>query len=225
MDSDLVPPDLARWAPGVTVVLQEVWRGRLWSARPVTVAHDDGALVALWCPRGTRWKTATTPPTRRRAATRAARFVASLTLRDWVLGDFTWDVDTLCLVREGDWHAVRVAWRANPDAAARREHWGWYVNLQEPVRRTARGLQTMDLMLDVVVDRNRQWRWKDEDELEALVTRKLLDPTVAQRVREEALRVVDRVECHEPPFGDAWPAWRPDPSWTPPVLPDGWDHL
>jgi len=216
------------WAPGTTVVVQEVWRGRLWSARPVTVVRDGGDLLALWCPRGTRWKTATTPPTRPRAPTRAERFVANLTLCDWVLGDFTWDVETLCLVRSDDWHAVRVAWRDNPDdplGKARRTFWGWYVNLQEPLRRTAWGLQTMDLMLDVLVDLDLRWRWKDEDELQALLTHGLLDAAVAERVRSEAARVTRIVEDRDSPFGGEWSDWCPEPSWTLPELPDGWDRV
>jgi hypothetical protein len=141
--------------------------------------------------------------------------VASLTLCDWALGDFLWDVSTLCLVREGDWHAVRVSWRdaeGEGDAVPQWEHWGWYVNLQEPLRRTARGFQTMDLMLDLLVAPDRQWRRKDEDELEALVAHNLLDAAVAQQVRDEAQRVTGRIERNEPPFSDPWPAWRPEPS-------------
>ena len=40
---------------------------------------------------------------------------------------------------------------------------GWYINLQEPFRRNERRFHYMDLMLDVVVDVERRWRWKDED--------------------------------------------------------------
>jgi hypothetical protein len=55
----------------------------------MTVVDDRESFLALWCPQSTRWKTATTPPTRERAATRAERFVLSLTRCDWVLGDFS----------------------------------------------------------------------------------------------------------------------------------------
>lgn len=208
-----------RWPTGTIVVQQEVWRGRLWSARPMPVVEDRGDSLALWCPRGTRWKTATTPPTRPRAPTRAERFVLSLTRRDWVLADFTWDVSTLVLVRAGDWHAVWVCW---DDRGASR---GWYVNLQQPFRRTERGLHTMDLMLDILVAPDRRWRWKDEDEFAALITAGLIDTAEAARVRDEARRVVARVEAHEPPFSEPWHAWRPDPSWSLPQLPADWDRL
>ena len=207
------------------MVLQEVWPGRPQAARPMTVVHDGGDRLVLWCPKGTRWKTATTPPTRLRAATRAERFVANLSRCDWVLGDFSWPGHTLCLMEEGEWHEVRVAWRESEVSGEPWARWGWYVNLQEPFRRTARGVQTMDLMLDVLVGEDRQWQWKDEAELEALVAHGLVERAVARRVRDEALRVAARAERAELPFSEPWHDWRPDPSWPLPELPAGWDAL
>ena len=207
------------WSSGTTIVQQEVWRGRLWSARPMTVVEDRGDFLALWCPAGTRWKTATTPPTRPRAPTRAERFVLSLTRGDWVLGDFTWAVSTLILMRAGDWHAVWASWREGG------EWWGWYVNLQRPFHRTHQGFQTMDLLLDIVVEPGRQWHWKDEDEFAALVAAGVIDATEAARVRDEAQRVIGRVQASAPPFNERWHDWRPEPSWPLPQLPAGWDRL
>jgi hypothetical protein len=135
-----------------------------------------------------------------------------------VFRDAEWDVSTLVLLREGDWHAVWVSWLDTG------EQWGWYVNLQLPTRRTERGLETMDLMLDVTIDLDRTWRWKDDDELDTFVRRGVFDPALAERVREEGLRVARRAERNEPPFDGPWPDWRPDPSWTLPELPAGWDE-
>jgi len=121
-------------------------------------------------------------------------------------------------MRAGEWHALWTSWR--PDGT----HWGWYVNLQEPFRRTERGFATMDLALDVIIEVDRSWRWKDEDELEVFVERGVFDPGTAARIREEGLRIARRAERNEPPFNEAPPRWRPDPSWTLPELPEGWDE-
>jgi hypothetical protein len=210
-------PHVNRRRPGETVVLQELWRGRVWAARPMRVVRDDDDLVALWFPRDTRWQAPTTPPTREREATRAERFVTSLALGDWTYSESTWDVDTLQLVRPGDWHAVWVSWLPNG------EHWGWYVNLQRPLERTQRGFVTMDLMLDVIVEPDRSWRYKDEDELEALVAAGIFDVQTDLRIRDEALRVIESAEQLEPPFSDPWTDWRPNPEWTLPELPADWE--
>ncbi len=183
------------------------------------VVRDEGDTVALWMPRGTRWKAPTTPPTRGRNGDRGVRLAECAALGDWVFRDLEWDVSILSLMREGDWHALWVSWL--PDGG----HWGWYVNLQEPFRRTELGFETMDLALDVIIEPDRSWRWKDEDELDVFVQRGVFDKAVAERIRAEGLEVVGRAERDEPPFCEPWPEWRPDPSWSVPQLPEGWERL
>jgi hypothetical protein len=206
------------WRPGELVLLQEIWNERVWAARPMTVARDDGDFVALWFPKGTRWKAPTTPPTRPREAARGERLATCAALGDWAFEDAVWDVSTLALMGEGDWHALWVSWRDGG------HFWGWYVNLQKPFRRTARGFETMDLMLDLIVEVDRSWWWKDEDELETFVALGVFDRSLAESVREEGLRVARRAERNEPPFSDPWPQWRPDPSWRIPELPPAWSE-
>jgi predicted RNA-binding protein associated with RNAse of E/G family len=207
------------WLPGETVVIQELWRNQLWAARPITVVHDGGGDLVLWCPKGTVRKVPATPPTRQSPTARHEWFADLLTRCDWILVDSVWDVSTLWLLREDEWHAV---WVSYLDSG---EHWGWYINLQEPFRRTKRGIQTMDLMLDILVERDRSWRWKDEDDFEMLLTRGLLNSITAERVRDEAGKVLQRVERSEPPFDGSWSHWRPDSTWSLPELPDSWASL
>lgn len=197
--------------------MQEIWRERVWAARPMRVVRDEGDFAALWFPLGTGWKAPTTPHGRPQEEDRGERLAECALRGEWVFRDAEWDVDTLVLLREGAWHAVWVSWLPSG------EHWGWYVNLQLPFRRTERGFETMDLVLDVLVDRDRTWRWKDEDELETWVARGVVDPELAARIREEGLEVAGRAERGEPPFSEPWPEWRPDPDWKLPELPPGWD--
>ena len=200
-------------------MLQEVWRDRVWAARPVRVVRDGGGLVALWFPRRTRWKAPTTPPERAPEPTRGERLATAAARGDWVFRDAEWDVDTLMVVREGDWHGIWVSWLPTGDP------WGWYVNLQEPIRRTPIGFSTMDLMLDLIVELDRTWRWKDEDELALFVERGLLDEAVAERVRVEGLEVARRAVADEPPFSEPWHEWRGHPAWTIPELRPEWNEL
>ena len=206
------------WSPGEVIVVQDVWRARLWAARPVIVVDDGPDLLVLWSPQGTRRKVPVTPPARSEAASRGERLASSLALGDWILGDSIWDVSTLWLLREGDWHAVWVSFLETG------EQWGWYVNFQEPFRRNTRGIQTMDLALDIIVEPDRRsWRWKDEDEFELFQDRGLIEQEVARRVRDEADTVIERIARDAPPFNGAWPGWCPDPSWPLPELPGGWE--
>lgn len=64
------------------------------------------------------------------------------------------------LLMPGVAHAIHLWWFP-PD-------WrfgGWYINLQEPIRPTRLGFDSMDHILDVVIEPDLSWRWKDEDEL------------------------------------------------------------
>ena len=212
------------WRRGETIVVQEVWRDRVWAARPMTVVHDGGDVLQLWFPKGTRWKAPTTPPHRAREANRGVRLATCAKRRDWVFRDLEWDTDTLSLTRAGDWHSIWVGW---PDGCGKWSEWGWYVNLQRPFRRTPLGIETMDLALDVLIDPDRSsWRWKDEDELETFVEHGVFDQELVRRVREEGLRVAERARLNEPPFCEPWrEEWRPDPTWEPPELVEGWGRV
>jgi Protein of unknown function (DUF402) len=208
------------WSPGETIVLQEVWRDRVWAARPMVVVRDEGDLLVLWFPKGTSWKAPTTPPDWPREPNRGVRLATCAARGEWALRDLLWEVDTLSLTRAGDWHSVWVSW---PEDGS---DWGWYINLQRPFRRSPIGLETMDLALDVLINLDRSWRWKDEDES----TERLAFPDHywvrdEAAVRAEGWRVVKQIEAGDFPFDGTWTDFQPDPSWvTPTELPAGWDR-
>ena len=160
-----------------------------------------------------------TPPHREGPSDIHARTIANLDLRDWVMGEHRWDVSSLWIVRPGDWHSIWVSWR--PDGS----HLGWYINLQAPMRRNPVGFEAMDMMLDVVAEPDLSWEWKDREEFDEIARRRIFDPVTADRVMTEALAVVDDLNNRRPPFCEPWPSWRPDPSWSHPSLPSGWDEI
>ena len=205
-------------APGEVVVYHEIWRDHVWAARPMIVVRDTEHQVALWFPKGTIWKRPIPPSGHPAGGDRGLRLGRCLATGEWVFEDAQWDVSTLVLVRPDDWHAIWVSWLDDGT------QWGWYVNLQEPLRRTSKGFATMDLALDVLIENDRTWRWKDEDELETFVAMGVLDRALAERLRAEGLRVAHRAERNEPPFSDPWGDWRPSPAWSSPSLPDLWEQ-
>lgn len=207
----------AVWDPGSTIVHQEVWQGRVWAARPLTVIEDIADRMLLWIPKGTVRKVPATPPSRPDPLTRHARIIENLDRCDWVLGEHVWDVSSLWILHPGDWHAIWVSWK-EPGV-----HLGWYVDLQRPFRRTDIGIEAMDLILDVVVEPDMSWRWKDNDEFDEIVEREVFERPTSERVRQAAATVIQRIEQVAPPFSEHWPSWRPNTEWPTPVLPKGWD--
>jgi hypothetical protein len=102
---------------------------------------------------------------------------------------------------------------------------GWYVNLEAPATRWSAGLDLVDHDLDVWVNPDRAWRWKDEADFEA-ATREGLDWSAdeAVEIRAEGERLAKRAEAGEYPFDGTWCDFRPDPAWRLPELPAGWDR-
>jgi protein associated with RNAse G/E len=219
---------MQRWDPGDTVVFHEVWRERVWAARPLTVVEDTAERLLLWLPHGTVRKVPAPPADwvgderdpRGGLATEANHrgVVENLARGTWEHMDHVWDLSTLWVLRPGDWSATWVSWRPSG------EHFGWYVNLQEPYRRTDQGIAAMDLMLDLVVEPDRTWRWKDQHEFDECVDRGLFDPDTANRTRRAAHQVIADIEAGAEPFTEPWTRWSP-PSTPVPVLPATWAEV
>lgn len=203
-----------RWAPGDHVVLRETRQGRVWSAKPATVVRDDPDLLAFYVGPGTRWKRPRTPDGH-------AVGVVDLRGDPWTLTDATWQGGgVLILALPGAGHAL-LGFRD----AANRALAGWYLNLQKPFRRTAIGFDYLDQLLDVVVSVDRRaWSWKDEDALAEARARGLVDGSSADAIRSEGERALQLLRASAPPYAPEWERWSPDPSWTVPRLPDGWEE-
>ena len=193
-----------RFEPGQQILMREMWRGRLWAARPMTVVRDDDDLIAVYMAIGSPWKCPRAPD----------GGVLRMPWRDWILEDLVWErLSFLHLIRPGEAHSSMAAF--HPDGS----FWGWYINLQEPLRRSPFGFDYMDQMLDILVTPDGLIELKDEDELQEEVERGLMTPPEAEAVRAEAAKVIERIRGDESPFGDGWEHWRPDPSWPIPNFP------
>ena len=142
--------------------------------------------------------------------------------KGWEVADADpWWNDTLRLVRPGAAHSVLLFW-----SEAESTFQGWYVNLEEPMQRTAIGFDYMDQTLDIVVSPDlSEWRWKDEDELQQALDAGIVSEETALRIRAEGERVIESMDRRDPPFNGDWERWRPDPGWAVAVLPAGWDSI
>jgi len=65
-----------------------------------------------------------------------------------------------------------------------------------------------------------QREWKDEDEFEELLRRRVFTAEEVSSVRSEGERMVQAVEERAAPFSDGWERWRPDPTWPVPEIPE-----
>jgi len=101
----------------------------------------------------------------------------------------------------------------------------WYVDLQEPMRRAGGGIVTFDRSLDIVIEPDRRWRWKDEDHFEHIQRFGWISARRAAELRAVGLEVIADVEAGRSPFDSAWIDFTPDPEWPSPELPDDWSRV
>ena len=98
----------------------------------------------------------------------------------------------------------------------------WYINLEQPVRRSREFFDTCDLQLDVIVAADREsFQWKDEDELELAVSAGFQTREEADALRAAAEVALADALSGSFPFEDRWAEWQPDLSADLPSLPNG----
>jgi hypothetical protein len=200
---------LSRWRPGDIIVLRGIQKNKLWWANPAYLVNDSSQLIAFYWPAGTPTRSPLSRPTvRDELENRIA------------LGERLWtDNDVLSLTIPGAGFSIEVMWHAGTTQLR-----CWYVHLQEPLRRTRIGFDTMDQMLDIVISPDRShWYWKDENEFAEAETIGLYSAEKTRTIRAEGEKVIHMLRDNASPFCDGWEKWQPPPGWTIPAFPPGWE--
>lgn len=185
------------WSPGKTVIRQEVLNdGRAWLRVPTVVVHDGPDLLATYIAEGTHLEFP------------EGDWPSPGGVHPWH-GRQRWQGHGLLMLqRPGDSYAIWLFWHG-PE----REFRGWYVNLQEPFRRTTEGYDTQDLELDIWVPLDGPWEWKDDELLEQRVREGRFTPAQAADIRTEGARIAADLDAGRRWWSDDWASWTPNPAW------------
>jgi protein associated with RNAse G/E len=199
-----------RFQVGQTIVKRDVFRGRVSTAWPRRIVADNGKLLifAMWP--GTKGFVPTSwieqlsgdrPEARREV-------LSGLASGKWQLGEWVWqDSDMLTYFQAGWFYSVDLFF----DTEGRFLY--WYVNFQRPFRRTLIGIDTFDLLLDLVVKPDLTFRWKDEEEYSEGRRLGIISDEDHMGVEQARFEVLHMIAHREPPFVDEWRSWQRDPSW------------
>lgn len=196
------------------IVLRRYFRGSHYTfVQPMRVVRDDEAGLLLWMPAGSEFAVLTD------ADGKTQHDLPLDEMRDPRLARKLWrDNDILVLMPPGAAHSIW--WFFN-----RGGFLGWYVNLETPATRHTDGVDTTDLVLDVWIEPDHRWEWKDEDELAARTGNPLyFDHTAATAIRAEGRRLIELAEAGAFPFDGTHVDFTPNPAWSPLPLPPGWDR-
>ena len=179
-----------------------------WTCR---VVEDRADVLALFIAAGSRYKAGP-----KRTAAEKRREARTLLPPD----EYMWRNDTLRVMIPGRSHSVSLSWAG--EGAARRLL-KYFVNMEEPFRRTAVGFDTQDHTLDIEVTPELAWRWRDEQELENHVAEGFYTPALAKGARTEAEAAIAAIQRREHACVQGWPQWTAPKDWGPARFVEGWD--
>lgn len=179
---------------GEQILARQVRYGKCWLEAPVRVLRDDDELLVTYLFEGSPF---VTPDP-----------------------DFPWGPHprlaygsfqghgTVQQQRPGAAHAIWAFW-SGPDRAF--SH--WYVNFQEPFRRIDGGIETFDQALDLVVEPDGSYRWKDVEQFESMVADGLFTAAEARAIRAEADQAATELDAGRRWWDESWADWTPPPDW------------
>ncbi|NKB68481.1 MAG: DUF402 domain-containing protein [Candidatus Latescibacteria bacterium] len=179
---------------GETIVYRDLdEQGQVVHAKSVIVIEDSDDQIVLWVPVGA--------PTMKGELLNPSSTGPRRWNEGWHLVETTWWSENLIITKPDQLRSILYD-------GIKREFYSWYTHIQSRLRRTPLGFDKRDFQLDIVVEPDRQWRWKDEDELELAVELGSLTPEQAEAVRVEGQRAVAELEANAGPYADGWEDWK-----------------
>ncbi|TNJ61385.1 DUF402 domain-containing protein [Paenibacillus hemerocallicola] len=199
-----------RFEPGHEIVLRRIWNGKIYRVTTAIVVQDTADLVAIYWGTGYPLKVAKTP-----------LLLANETNQE--LKDAQWGGgygEVIMLATPGAAHVV-CGFRSEEHKLLE-----WYINLQEPLKRTADGFDTTDYLLDISVNPERtKWRWQDEEEFDQAIRLGNITREQADFYRTEGENAIRKILTGSNIFYSYWENWIPPTEWKIPKLPLNWDKI
>lgn len=184
--------------------------GRIEMSWPCRVVVDSSDLLALFIAAGSPYRAGP-----KKSAIEKRKMQPSLLPPD----EYVWRKDTLRLMFPSRRHSVSLLWDGT---GGERRLDKYFVNMEEPFRRTAVGMDTQDHTLDINVTPDLRCSWRDEAELDEHVKCSFYTVALADAVRDEGASVIEAISKRTHPCLDGWGQWTPDPAWTIPDFPAAW---
>ena len=140
---------------------------------------------------------------------------------NWKMQRYAWHTNRLLILLQPEkYYASYYFWQADENRFL-----CYYVNFQIPFQRARIGFDTFDLELDIVIEPTYEWHWKDVDDYQRGIECGILLNEWTQEIDAAKQEIFDKLKKRAYPYDGAWLNWMPDPDWSPPKLPEGWDKV
>lgn len=218
-----------RWEPGDTVMVRYPPEERMLRAHlaktgdlvpnvagwPHVVLEDSHDVVVLYLPAGTRlWRWNIEEGRFREPVVTEGESVRLL------FSGQRYEVTAFFDAGAGPGRAASVYF-----PGASRRFYGWKVDMTSPFVRTAAGFDIVDEVLDIIIEPDLGYRWKDEDEMANLISLGLYSLEEAAELRAVGEQVIELVKPGAFPFDLGWAEWRAPAGITLGPEPAGWQFL
>lgn len=198
----------ARWREGDNIILRHVGSAKTY-VWPHTIVHDDGDVVLMYMPEGTKI---------RRARTGGAL--------PEPMPSFTARMDVLRVLDVRLRYSVWLVWVATMGTPSYWPHFegpdrfrGWKADIHSLPVRTDRGFDYTDDSLDLIVTPDRELLGKDEAHFQMLVDAGVYSASEAREIYRVYKEAEQAAREGRFPFDQSLVDWRPNPSWTTPTAP------
>ena len=205
------------WKPGDVISWRGIYRERIWHVQPTILVRDGPAETVLTLLPGTECIAEETYPKGKKNGQRRWYFVD----HDWKLAKYTWNTNRLLLIFEPQkYYSIILFWNHKSN-----DFLYYYVNFQLPFKRNLSAVDTLDLDLDLIINPDLSYEWKDIEDYQNAIAHGLILPEWSRGIETATDEIMARLEMRQFPFDGSWLNWKPDPTWQPPTLPQNWDKI
>jgi protein associated with RNAse G/E len=205
------------WNPGEVITWRGIFRNRVWHAQPTLVVNDTPEEIALTLLPGTECM-----------APEGYSLGKNSYKRRWNFKEKAWESETyfwrrnrlLLLMQPEKYYSTIFFWNHE-----RNEFLCYYINFQLPFRRNHSAVDTLDLDLDLIINPDFSYEWKDVDDYQKAIEKEIIFPEWIEGIEVAKEDVFEKLEARRYPFNGSWLDWTPDPGWSPPTLPENWDKI
>ncbi len=205
------------WKTGDVIVLRDIFKNKVSSSFPVIVVKDRPEEIALALIPGAEGFVTEDYSKGKQNGKRRWDFKD----KPWKLDNHIWHTNrVLQLLEPQKYYAISYFWNDKSN-----EFSCYYVNFQLPFQRSHCGVDTLDLEIDLIIEPDFSYRWKDLDDYQKGIDSGVILVEWVQEIKRAQMEVLEKLNEQKYPFDDSWLNWRPDPYWSLPKLPAGWDKV
>jgi protein associated with RNAse G/E len=209
------------WQDGKDIALRCIFNQRVCYAQSVTVIQDTEQETALLLLPGAQCAATEGYFTWRSGDNSLGSRWDEMLKGDWKLREFPWKTNRfLLLFWPEKFYSIYLIWNQQSDELV-----CYYVNFQIPYQRSITGFDFFDLELDIVINPNFTWRWKDMEDYQDGIHAGCIRPEWVHGVELAQNEVFAMLEKRAYPFNGAWLDWKPSAVHAPARLPQGWNNV